>query len=286
MADGDAPDAAPPAARPDPLWDNWEAPPRVPASPELHLDGFDGPLDLLLDLAERARIDLGRISLSALIDQFTGALARAEKHVPIKRRADWLVLATRLLVLRSRLLFASTPEAVQEAEQEAVHALARLRDLQLVRAAAAWLEARPLLGRDVFTRPRRQRDPRVASYMRLMEACLTVLQGRDGETAPAEPIYRPAIPELYRLPEAIARMRKRLAEAHGLQPFGVFLPPIRTDASIKPVIARSALASTFVAALELARTEEAMLAQDRPFDVIGIGPARGRQDRDAEPPAA
>jgi hypothetical protein len=46
----------------DPLWDDWDTPPRVPTIPVLHLDGFDGPMDLLLDLAERQRIDLGRIS--------------------------------------------------------------------------------------------------------------------------------------------------------------------------------------------------------------------------------
>ena len=47
----------------DPLWDDWEAPPRLPASPVLHLEGFDGPMDVLLDLAERQRIDFGRMSI-------------------------------------------------------------------------------------------------------------------------------------------------------------------------------------------------------------------------------
>ena len=274
MADGDA------------LRDDWETPPRVPGAPELHLDGFDGPLDLLLDLAERERIDLSRISIGALIDQLVDALARYERRVAIERRADWLVLATRLLVLRARLLFASTPEAVQEAEQEAVHALARLRDLQVAKAASAWLEARPQLGRDVFGRPRHERDPRVASYMRLMEACLAALRDRAGEAAQDEPVYRPPVPDLFRVPAAIARLRTLLGAAEGPQPLRAFLPRLPEDARAKPVIACSAIASTFVAALELARTEEALLAQDRPFDLIRIGPARDRQDRGAEPAAA
>ena len=65
----------------DPTWDDWENPLRTPAAaapsiPVLHLDGFDGPLDLLLDLAERQRIDLGRMSVLALAEQFAAA-ARA-----------------------------------------------------------------------------------------------------------------------------------------------------------------------------------------------------------------
>ena len=273
MADS-ALDVASPPGGPDPLWDDWDALPRVPASPELHLDGFDGPLELLLDLAERARIDLGRISINALIDQFVDALACYEKHVPIERRAEWLVLATRLLVLRSRLLFAADPEAAEEAEQDAARELARLRDLQFVKAAAAWLEARPLLGRDVFGRPWRERDPRVASYMRLMEACLAVLRGRAGESAHEEPGYRPAIPDLYLVPEAIDRMRKLLGEAEGVGVFEVFLPSVPEEARSKPLIARSAIASTFVAALELARMEEASLAQEVHFGPIEIASAR------------
>ena len=247
-----------------------DAPPHGPASPELHLDGFDGPLDLLLALAERARIDLGRIPITALIDQFVDALARTAKHVPIERRADWLVLATRLLVLRSRLLFAADAEAAAEAGREVAHALARLRDRQFVKAAAAWLAARPQLGRDVFAQPRRERDPRVASYMRLMEACLAVLRDRAGEGAQDEPAYRPAVRDLFRVPESIARLRKLLRTADGTQPLAAFLPRLPEGAPAGPFIARATVACTFVAALELARRQEALLAQGAAFRTITI----------------
>ena len=113
-ADGDA---ALSAVRPrgHALWDDWDVPPRVPAAPVLHLEGFDGPIDLLLELAERQRLDLGRISLVALVDQFVAGCAQLAPHVMIERRADWLVMATRLVLLRSRLLFPATPEAAAEA---------------------------------------------------------------------------------------------------------------------------------------------------------------------------
>ena len=96
---------APDVVTGDPLWDDWTVAPRVPRAPALHLDGFDGPIDLLLDLAEHQRIDLGRVSIVHLAEQFVAALARLGSHVPIERRADWVVMASRLVLLRSRLLF-------------------------------------------------------------------------------------------------------------------------------------------------------------------------------------
>jgi hypothetical protein len=76
----------------DPGWDDWENPLRTPAAgvptiPVLHLDGFDGPLDLLLDLAERQRIDLGRMSVLALAEQFVAALEQLRDRVAIERRS-------------------------------------------------------------------------------------------------------------------------------------------------------------------------------------------------------
>ena len=85
----------------DPIWDDWSEPPRVPSIPVLHLDGFDGPMDLLLDLAERQRIDFGRMSILALADQFVAAVERLVGKVALERRADWHVLAARLVLLRS-----------------------------------------------------------------------------------------------------------------------------------------------------------------------------------------
>ena len=63
-------------ARQDALWDDWDSPLRVPDTPELHLGGFDGSLDLLLDLVEREHIDLARISVIEMTDQFIAAMSR------------------------------------------------------------------------------------------------------------------------------------------------------------------------------------------------------------------
>lgn len=115
--DSDAATRPPDASLPqDPLWDDWDTSPRVPAIPVLHLDGFDGPMDLLLDLAERQRIDLGRISILALVEQFVAAFGSVTVHVPAERRADWVVVATRLVLLRSQLLCPAGLGAVTEAD--------------------------------------------------------------------------------------------------------------------------------------------------------------------------
>ena len=236
----------------DTLWDDWDTPPRVPVAPMLHLDGFDGPIDLLLDLAERQRLDLGRLSLIDLVDQFVAASAELASRVPIERRADWLVMATRLVLLRSRLLFPATPEAAEEAEREAAQEIARLDELQFIRAATSWLQARPQLGYDVFARAPPGPDPQIASYMALMEACLTVLRGREQRPG-AEPIYRPAIPDIYRVPEALLRMRALVAELTEPRPLTNFYPALRVARRDEPDVVKSAVASTFIAALELCR---------------------------------
>jgi segregation and condensation protein A len=262
---------SPAAPTGDTLWDDWDTPPRVLTAPVLHLEGFDGPLDLLLDLAERQRLDLGRISLVALVDQFVAASAQLATHVPVERRADWLVMATRLVLLRSRLLFPATPEAAVEAEREAEREVTRLDELRFIRTAASWLQARPQLGHDVFARAPAGPDPHVASYMALMEACLTVLRGRD-ELPAEEAVYRPTIPDLFRIPEALLRMRALVDEISRPRPLEDFWPEVPAERRREPVIVRSAVASTFVAALELCRGAIVGLDQGEGFGVITVSP--------------
>ncbi|MCB8884061.1 segregation/condensation protein A, partial [Acidisoma cellulosilytica] len=84
---------------------------------------------MLLGLVERQRIDLGRMSMLLLVEQFLAAFEQLRDRVPIECRADWLVMATRLVLLRSRLLFPETPEAAVAAEQEAATDLRRLDEL-------------------------------------------------------------------------------------------------------------------------------------------------------------
>ena len=111
----------------------------------VHLDGFDGPLDLLLELARAQKVDLARISILALVEQYLAVIEGA-RRVRLELAADWLVMAAWLTWLKSRLLLPEDSAAEDEGEQAAEVLAARLRDLQAIRAAALWLGARPVLG--------------------------------------------------------------------------------------------------------------------------------------------
>ena len=243
MADqGEAQLAEPP---PDPLWDDWDRPPRVPDTPELHLEGFDGSLDLLLDLAERERIDLSRLSVVDMTDQFLAAMGplRTPRAAGAAGR-----LARAGDAPRSAAIQAAAAEHARDGgvrrRPEAKRELSRLQNLQFVRAAAGWLEAQPQLGRDVFTAPRRERDPRVASYMRLMEACLAVMEREEERQHDAvEGVYRPVFPALFRIPDALARIRRQLPALTEPTPLTGFLPSLLEGTPDRGLVARSAVSS-------------------------------------------
>ena len=123
----------------------------APASLVLRLDGFEGPLDLLLELARAQKVDLARISILALVEQYLAVIEGA-RALRLELAADWLVMAAWLAWLKSRLLVPETAEAVEEGAMAAEALADRLRALEVVRAAAGWLGARPQLGLDVFAR--------------------------------------------------------------------------------------------------------------------------------------
>ena len=116
----------------------------------LRLEGFEGPLDLLLDLARAQKVDLAKISILALVEQYLAVIEGA-RRVRLELAADWLVMAAWLAWLKSRLLLPDGADA-EDGEQAADVLAARLRDLSAIRAAAVWLSGRPQLGHEVFAR--------------------------------------------------------------------------------------------------------------------------------------
>ncbi len=251
-------------------WDAWDQPERRPPAdiPTLHLDGFDGPMDLLLDLAERQRINLGQMSILALAEQFAAALEALGGRVPIERRADWVVLATRLVLLRTRLLFPASPEAAADAEREAQAEIERIEEMQVMRAAAAWLQAQPQLGHDVFTRPPPD-ETREVGYVSLMEACLVLLRGKPATEAFAPaPVYRQVVPDLWRIGDAMERIQKMLPDFPEGAPMVAFFPAVPDTDANWTLKARAAVASTFVAGLELARQEVIEIDQSALFQNV------------------
>ena len=253
----------------DALWDDWDTPLRAPAAPLLHLDGYEEPMDLLLDLAGRKRIDLGRLSILVLIEQFLAELDGRLRQAALERRADWVVVASRLVLLRSRLMAPASPEFAAAAQRDADAELHRLEAGVQVRAAAAWLQARPQLGHDVFARPSRGPDPRTASYMTLMQACLVVLRQTVAQ-AHNTPVYRPRPPELWSVTQAIARIRAMLETAPMGGELGSFLPKGSRAEPDHALKSRAAVASTLLADLELARGGELVLKQEDAFSTIKL----------------
>ncbi len=240
----------------------------------LSVDGFAGPLDWLVEMAQARKIDLARLSIVALIEAFATAMEAAladrtgERVAELGRWGVWLVMAASLAFLRSRLLLpGDTPEA-RAAEDEAEALRRRLVSRAQVRAAADWLERRPQLGRDVFgcgTGQRGRNNGRVGDITELLRACLVALE----VPAQAE-LYRPRPPTLWQVSDAIARLRQLLDALPDGSPLMAFLPEVEGTEPERELRGRVAVSSTLVAGLELARAGVLALDQDAPWTPIRV----------------
>ncbi|MGG5890528.1 segregation and condensation protein A [Falsiroseomonas sp. HC035] len=239
-------------------------------APALRLGSYEGPLDLLLELGRAQRVDLAQISVVELAEAFGAAVERAitGRRVPLSQMADWLVMAAWLLLLRSRLLLPAGSEADRAAQAEAAALRRRLADRAAVRAMADWLERRPQLGREVFGQGAPAPEPQpmpLADITELLRACLRLIA-----LPMRQRVYRPNPPPLWRVPDALARIRALLAELpEGGVPLAVLLPG-EGEGMATCLQRRAALASTLVAGLELTREGELTLDQLAAFGEIRV----------------
>lgn len=249
--------------------DEWGGPGAAPTEDSalyLELDGWEGPLDLLLDLARRQKVDLRRISILELVDQYLGYIDRAEA-LRLELAADYLVMAAWLAYLKSALLLPREEQEDPSPEELALRLQLRLQRLGAMREAAARLMARDRLGRDVFRRGAPEglrvdrRNAWACEWFDLIQAYGQV----KARTAPVVHVVRDRM--VMTLDSALARVSSMLGLALDWMELREFLPP-----HAEPRLRRSALASSFVAALELARLGKADLAQDETF-----GPLRLRR---------
>lgn len=241
-------------------------------APELRLGAWEGPLDLLLEMARAQRVDLARLSIGALAEQCAAAVAAAiaGRQVPLPRLAEWHIMAAWLALLRSRRLLPEEPEAVEQAEAAALRE--RLAEREAARRLADWLERRPQLGREVF--PRGEAEPApgalpAADLTALLRACLTLL-----ELPARERVYRPRPPPLWRVPEALAHMRRLLPRVPEGAALEAFLPGGFGQGPAARLQRRAAIASTLMAGLELSRDGMTVLDQEAAFAGITILPVR------------
>jgi segregation and condensation protein A len=252
----------------------------VTGAPELRLGAWEGPLDLLLELARARKVDLAGLSILDLAEQFGAAVqaALASGHAPLSRLGDWLVMAAQLAWLRSRLLLPEDSREGEQARRDAEALRRRLADRAHARRLADWLEARHQLGRDVFARgvaveaaaAGMDRAVPTADIAALFRACLAVLERSDRGGS-----WRPEPLPLWRVPDALARLRRMLpALPEGGTPLERFLPEMGADEAPGAALRRrAALASTLLAALELEREGSAALSQAAAFARIAVAPA-------------
>ncbi len=246
--------------------DVFEADPDgAPSPPEggqlvLDLDGFEGPLDLLLALARDQKVDLTRLSILRLAEQYLTFIARVGRtHLDLA--AEYLVMAAWLAYLKSRLLLPEPepdPDGMPSAAEMAEVLAFRLRRLEAMQRAGTRLMARPRLGVEIFPRGEAE-DLAVVTHSIFDVGLFDLLK------AYADHVVRSSVrtltieaPDLYSVDDALARLQRMLGRMPDWSVLSAYLPAMDGD----PLRAKSAIASTFIAALELARQGRLLLRQD------------------------
>lgn len=246
--------------------DSFEQQPAVAEADRLTLDidGWEGPLDLLLTLARTQKVDLREISILALTEQYLAFIADAKK-LKLEIAADYLVMAAWLAYLKSCLLLPKDAEADPSPEELALRLQLRLQRLSAMREAGARLLGRDRLGRDVFARgaPEGLRVIRRAAWQADLYDLIAAYGAVRARTEPAFHIVsrRPVMT----LEEALLRIERLIGASVEWATIESFLPETQD-----PEFRKSALASSFVATLELARQGKVEMEQAAAFAPLRI----------------
>lgn len=223
------------------------------------IDGWEGPLDLLLTLARTQKVDLKQISILALVEQYLQFIAEA-RALKLELAADYLVMAAWLAYLKSALLLPRDPEVEPSPEELALRLQLRLQRLDAMREAGARLMARDRIGRDIFLRGDPEglllvRKPAWEVNLYELIAAYGAMKARN---QPAfHVVQRRAV---MTLEEALAIVARIIGQRLDWSSLESFLPE-----GLDPELRRSAIASSFLAALELAKQGRLQLAQEAAF---------------------
>ena len=228
------------------------------------IDGFEGPLDLLLELARRQKVDLARISVLALAEQYLAFIEQAQK-VRLELAADYLVMAAWLAYLKSRLLLPEAPKAEEPGAAELADALARrLQRLEVIRLAAERLINRPRLGRDFFARgePESVAVTKRSQYQASLYDLLAAYARQRQKQAQLRVRLRA------RIVWSLAEAREALSRMLGIAVDWIDMDSWLIAYCVDPKMRRTARASSFSASLELVREGKLELRQDKAFAPI------------------
>ena len=253
----------------EPEFERWDDPAEIPRADEaliVNLEGFEGPLDLLLALARTQKVDLAKISVLALAEQYLAFVERALK-LRLALAADYLVMAAWLAFLKSRLLLPRDQgtEDQPSGEELAQRLAFRLMRLEAMRDAAGKLMTRHRLGRDVFARgqPEGVRTIRVRKYTAMIFDLLKAYADQRRKTV--KRVHVVPRRTVWSVKEARNRLEALLGESTAEW---VHLEAFLQQYGAVPDIARTARASSFGASLEMAREGLIELSQAEPFAPI------------------
>jgi len=224
---------------------------RASNEPSLMVDveGFEGPLDLLLTLARQQKVDLAKISILALADQYLAFIEQARK-MRLELAADYLVMAAWLAYLKSRLLLPEQHPAEGLSAEEMANALARrLRRLEAIRQFAEQLVNRPQLGRDVFHRgePEPIAEVKHPQWSATLYDLLSAYAAR--RQIQSRSVVRVPRRTVWSLAEAREALERLIGRGMDWSPLDQYLIAYMTE----PSMAATVLASSFAAALEMIR---------------------------------
>jgi segregation and condensation protein A len=226
----------------------------------LDLDGYEGPIDVLLQLARDQKVDLTHISILELAEQYL-SFVRAARHLRLELAADYLVMAAWLAYLKSRLLLPEEESGEEPSGAEMAAALRfQLQRLEAMQEAGQRLMARPQLGREFFARGAPE-PLKVVSHTTFDATLYDLLQAYALQSAKVEAsdLHIPPT-ELYSVDDAIHRLRRLLGHVPSWRVLSSFLPSELEGT----LLWRSALATTFAASLELCREGELKIREAVP----------------------
>src|SRR5215831_3678314 len=236
---------------------------RATSEPALVVDveGFEGPLDLLLALARQQKVDLAKISILALADQYLAFIEEARK-LRLELAADYLVMAAWLAYLKSRLLLPETnaPEG-QSAEDMAIALAMRLKRLEAIRDVAERLFGRPQLDRDVFVRGQPEPIAHIKhpQWSAMLYDLLSAYAQQRQKTALAH--VRVAKRTVWSLAEAREALERLIGQSTDWTRLDQYLISYVVEPSLAPTV----FASSFASSLELVREGVMELHQHSPF---------------------
>jgi segregation and condensation protein A len=246
----------------------------------IQVDGFEGPLDLLLTLARNQKVDIAKISILKLAEQYLEFVESAKK-LNLELAADYLVMAAWLAYLKSRLILPQEkgPDGEPTADEMATRLRWRLQRLDAMRAMSTRLMGRERLDRDVFGRgdPEPVNVVKLRTYKDTMYDLLTAY-ATDRARKLGGKAYRPQMAPVLAIEEARERLERMLGKISDWSALTTLLPFEWTGGNRR----RSAMASTLLAALEMARDGKVQLQQASPFAEIYVRDGQRGQDIPSE----